>query len=82
MRRLLLAALTSAVMAAALAACGSSAPSNRQAASSAPRATADAGGSGRRAPARLVDLKSIEQLRALFDAQSDRPRLIVLASPT
>ena len=82
MRRLGLALLSAAVMAASLAACGSSAPSNGQAASPAPRATATGGASGRPASARLADLKSIEQLRALFDARSDRPRLILLASPT
>jgi hypothetical protein len=28
------------------------------------------------------DVKSVDQLRALFNAESDQPRLIVLASPT
>ena len=28
------------------------------------------------------DLESVDQLRTLFNAQSEKPRLIVLASPT
>ena len=28
------------------------------------------------------DVKSVDQLRTLFNAESDQPRLIVLASPT
>ena len=38
--------------------------------------------SARPSPGKLGDLESVEQLRSLFNADSGRPRLIVLASPT
>ena len=34
------------------------------------------------AGAELRDVESVDQLRTLFNAQSETPRLIVLASPT
>jgi hypothetical protein len=61
-----------ALAAATLAACGSSSSS------STPRA-ADG-----RSPAHssVRDVRDVNQLRTLFNAQSEKPRLIVLASPT
>ena len=74
-----LGALAAALATLSLAACGSGA-SSTSAGNSASR-TANA-----REPARsgaaLRDLGSIDQLRVLFNAQSQTPRLIVLASPT
>jgi hypothetical protein len=35
-----------------------------------------------KAGAELRDVESVDQLRTLFNAQSQEPRLIVLASPT
>ena len=41
------------------------------------------GGGGHRASSsRLTDLRSVEQLRSLFNSRSGEPRLIVLVSPT
>ena len=59
------------LVAVTLAACGSNEHS------SAPQA--QPGGSRSVA---VRDVKSVDQLRTLFNAQSDKPRLIVLASPT
>ncbi len=33
-------------------------------------------------PARLTDLRSVDQLRTLFNAHAGEPRLVVLVSPT
>ena len=69
MRRRALLAITLATV--TLAACGSndhaSAPPTEQ---------------GRSKSAAVRDVASVDQLRTLFNAQSEQPRLIVLASPT
>jgi hypothetical protein len=76
MRRLLATLLAATVVAIVAAGCGSNDDGNRntRAAASGPSAPSGAG--------ELTDIKSIEQLRDAFNAHSDQPRLIVLASPT
>jgi hypothetical protein len=63
--------LAAALVAVTLAACGSNDHS--------PAPQAEAGGSDSVA---VRDVKSVDQLRTLFNAESEQPPLIVLASPT
>ena len=80
MRRPLLALSAAALAAALLTGCGSGRTANVAASPPAPGAASAPSPS--RASGALTDLRSIDQLRALFNAHPGTPRLIVLTSPT
>jgi hypothetical protein len=71
--------LAAAVLAVSVTACGSSHSSTDTGRSSNP---AGAAHGQAKAGAELRDVESVDQLRVLFNAKSETPRLIMLASPT